>query len=53
MKQLKNDQLLKNLMETYDAFVDNDGFDPEEAIKAGINKKKILIKSVLKTTVLI
>ncbi len=29
-------------------FVDNDGFDPEEAMEAAVNKRKFLIKRLLK-----
>ena len=32
-------------MRTKDAFVDNDDFDPEEAMEAAVDKKKILIKN--------
>ncbi len=32
MRQLKNDPLHKKIMQTKDAFVDNDDFDPEEAM---------------------
>ena len=48
MKQLKNDPVHKKIMQTKDAFVDNDGFDPEEAMEAAVNKRKFLIKRLLK-----
>ena len=35
-------------MQTNDAFVDNDDFDPEEATEAAVDKRKFLIKKVLK-----
>ena len=35
-------------MQTKDAFVDNDDFDPEEAMEAAVNKRKIIIKRLLK-----
>ena len=35
-------------MQTKDAFVDNDDFDPEEAMEAAVGKRKFLIKKVLK-----
>ncbi len=48
MKQLKNDPVHKKIMQTKNASVDNDGFDPEEAMEAAVNKKKFLIKRFLK-----
>ncbi len=48
MKQLKNDPVHKKIMQTKDAFVDNDDFDPEEAMEAAVNKRKFLIKRLLK-----
>ena len=47
MKQLKNDPVHKKIMQTKDAFVDNDHFDPEEAMQAAV-KRKFLIKKLLK-----
>ena len=38
-------------MQTKDAFVNDDHFDPEEAMEAAVNKRKFLIKRHLKTTV--
>ena len=35
-------------MQTKDAFVDNDDFDPKEAMEAAVNKRKFLIKRLLK-----
>ncbi len=35
-------------MQTKDAFVENDDFDPEEAMKAAVDKRKFLIKKLLK-----
>ncbi len=46
MKQLKNDPVHKKIMQTKDAFVDNDDFGPEEAMEATANK--FLIKRLLK-----
>ena len=34
MKQLKNDPVHKKIMQTRDAFMDSDDFDPEEAMKS-------------------
>ncbi len=48
MKQLKNDPVHKKIMQTKNAFVDNDDFDPEEAMEAAVNKRKFLIKRLLK-----
>ena len=48
MKQLKNDPVHKKIMQTKDAFVDNDHFDPEEAMQAAVDKRKFLIKKLLK-----
>ena len=48
MRQLKNDPVHKKIMQTKDAFVDNDDFDPEEAMEATVNKRKFLIKRLLK-----
>ncbi len=38
MKQLENDPVHKKIMQTKDAFVDNDYFDPEEAMEAAVDK---------------
>ena len=46
--QLDNDPVHKKIMQTKDAFVDNDDFDPEEAMEAAVDKRKFLIKKVLK-----
>ena len=35
-------------MQTKEAFVENDNFDPEEAIEDAIDKRKFLIKRILK-----
>ena len=36
-------------MQTKEAFVGNEDFDPEEAIEAAIDERKFLIKRVLKS----
>ena len=48
MKQLENDHVHKKIMQTKDAFVDNDDFVPEEATEAAVDKRKFLIKKLLK-----
>ena len=48
MKQLENDPMHKKIMQTKDAFVENDDFDPEEAMEAAVDKRKFLIKKLLK-----
>ena len=48
MKQLKNDHVHKKIMQTKNAFVDNDDFYSEEAMEAAVNKRKFLIKRLLK-----
>ena len=35
-------------MQTRDSFVDSDDFDPDEAMEAAVNKRKFLIKRLLK-----
>ena len=47
MKQLKNDPVHKKIMQTRDAFMESD-FDPEEAMEAAVDKRKFLIKRLLK-----
>ena len=48
MKQLENDPVHKKIMQTKDAFVENDDFAPEEAMEAAVDKRKFLIKKLLK-----
>ena len=50
IKQLENDPASahKKIIQTKDAFVDNDDFDPEEAMEAAVNKRKFIIKRLLK-----
>ena len=35
-------------MQTRDAFMDSDDFDPEEAMEAAVDKRKFLIKRLLR-----
>ena len=48
IKQLKKDPVHKKIMQTKDALVSDDDFDPEEAMEAAVNKRKFLIKRRLK-----
>ena len=48
MNQLKKDPVHKKIMQAKEAFVENDDFDPEEAIGAAIDMRKFLIKRILK-----
>ena len=51
MQQLKKDPIHQKIMQTrlttY-SFVDYDDFDPDEAMEAAVNKRKFLIKRLLK-----
>ena len=40
IKQLKKDPVHKKIMQTKDALVNDDDFDPEEAMEAAVNKRK-------------
>jgi hypothetical protein len=48
MKQLKKDPVHKKIMHTKDTLVENDDFDPEEALEAAVDMRKFLIKRLLK-----
>ena len=48
MRQLKKDPVHKKIMHTKDALVENDDFDPEEALEAAVDKRKFLIRKLLK-----
>ena len=48
IQQLKKDPVHKKIMQTMDAFVNDDDFDPEQALEAAVNKRKFLIKGRLK-----
>ena len=48
MMQLKNDLVHKKIMQTRDAFMESDNFDPEEAMEATVDRRKFLIKRLLK-----
>ena len=48
MQQLKKDPIHQKIIQTRDAFVNYDDFDPDEAMEAAIDKRKFLIKRLLK-----
>ena len=48
MQQLKKDPIHQKIMQTRDAFVNYDEFDPDEAMEAAVDKRKFLIKGLLK-----
>jgi hypothetical protein len=48
MRQLKKDPVRKKIMHTKDALVENDDFDPEKALEAAVDKRKFLIRRLLK-----
>ena len=48
IKQLKSDPIHKKIMQTKNNLVDNDDFDPDEAIEAAVEKRKFLIKRLQK-----
>ena len=48
IQQLKKDPMHKQIMQTKNALVNDDDFDPEEAMEAAVNKRKFLIKRRLK-----
>ena len=45
--QMKRDPVHRKIMETKDAFVDEDDFDPDEALTAAIKKRKFLLERLL------
>ena len=48
MAQLKNDPIHRKIMQTKNVLMKNDDFDPEEAMEATIDKRKFLIRRLLK-----
>ena len=48
MRQLMKDPVHKKIMHTKDALVENDDFDPEEALEAAVDMRKFLIRRLLK-----
>ena len=47
MKALKKDPIHKKIMATRDEYVNNNMFDPDEAIAAAVKKRKFLLKRLL------
>ena len=47
MKALKNDHVHIKIMETKETFVNEDSFDPDEALSAAVDKRKFLLKQLL------
>ena len=47
MKALKKDPVHKKIMATRDEYVNNNMFDPDEAIAAAVKKRKFLLKRLL------
>ena len=47
MKALKKDPIHKKIMATQDDYVDNNMFDPDEAIAAAVKKETFLLKRLL------
>ena len=47
MKALKKDPIHKKIMATRDYYVNNNTFDPDEAIAAVVKKRKFLLKRLL------
>ena len=44
MNQMKKDAIHRKIRYTKKTFIENDDFDPEEAMEADIDKRKFLIK---------
>ena len=47
MTQMKRDSVHRKIMKTQDAFIDEDDFDPDEALSAAIKKRKFLLERLL------
>ena len=48
IQQLEKDPVHKKIMQTKDAFVNDEDFNPEKAMEAAVNKRKFLINRHLK-----
>ena len=48
MKQLKKDPVHNKIMHTKDTLVENDDFEPEEALEVAVDMRTFLIKRLLK-----
>ena len=47
MSQMKKDPVHKKIMETRKRFVEDESFDPDEAMEAAIEKRKFLLQRML------
>jgi hypothetical protein len=47
IKALKKDPVHRKIMETKETFVNEDSFDPDEALSAAVDKRKLLLKQLL------
>ena len=47
MTQMKRDPVHRKIMKTKDAFIDEDDFEPDEALTAAIKKRKFLLERLL------
>ena len=47
MKALKKDLIHKKIMATREDYLNNDMFDPDEAVAAAVDKRKFLLKRLL------
>jgi hypothetical protein len=47
MKALKKDPVQRKIMKTKETFVNEDSFDPDEALPAAVDKRKFLLKQLL------
>ena len=44
MHEMKKDPVHRKIMQTKREFMENDDFDPQEALEAAIDKRKFLIR---------
>ena len=50
MSEMKRNPVHRKIMKTKDAFVDEDEFDPDEALAAAVRKRKFLLERMLDNT---
>ena len=48
MRQLRKNRVHRKVMNTRDAFINSDDFDHDEALEAAVDKRKFLLKRLLK-----
>ena len=48
LKALKKDPVHRKIMQTKEALINEDSFDPDEALPAAVDKRKFLLKKLLK-----